>query len=188
MATKGDITPKLRRRIRELRDSTTPPMSLRKIEAALETEGHRVSHMTVSAILAEPVDGPPIAPGAPRTRRQALPDCSPRPDVLALPEDATPAQRVIHGRLLDVARTIDDLRGDVLAGDYEATKWVALIREERELASALQDLTPIRPPDPALDPANEIARAAVHQTLVELVAVCEEDAGVLCSRCLGKVA
>lgn len=104
-------------------------------------------------------------------------------DLPALPEDASPAARVIWQDLVSIRQVSRMLLPMVLRGDVKATELAGLKRVALAQMRELHDILPKPPPDPAKDPVNAAARAMVHAHVLRTIEAVEARAGLVCPRC-----
>ena len=104
-------------------------------------------------------------------------------DLPALPEEASPAARVIWQDLVSIRQVSRMLLPLVLAGTVKATELAGLKRVALAQMRELHDMLPKPPPDPAKDPVNASARAMVHAHVLRTIEAVEARAGLVCPRC-----
>lgn len=104
-------------------------------------------------------------------------------DLPALPDEASPAARVIWQDLVSIRQVSRMLLPLVLAGTVKATELAGLKRVALAQMRELHDMLPKPPPDPAKDPVNASARAMVHAHVLRTIEAVEARAGLVCPRC-----
>lgn len=175
-------TPGVRAVVLELRAAGK---SYRAIETALEELGTPLSRQGIGRVLKEAAEGVPDEPPEPASTYQV----PPRGELLDLPElppNASVAARMLYQDIRMFHDQIAEIYGEVVAGDTDrAVEMNDLAMKKRLLVRDLDAILPPPSEDPATDPSNEKARAALLRRVLESVEDVELRVGRICPRCLG---